>query len=98
LRSYNPFVPNSNKPPIGALVALGGVFTTQIVNSAIEYQRALDASKTEQAQRKRELMIESQRAQDEASQIYLDHMTHFMTDFDPPLQQVQNDSELPTLA
>jgi len=36
---------------IGALVALGGVFTTQLVNSALEAQRAKQARKTEEAQR-----------------------------------------------
>jgi uncharacterized protein YjbI with pentapeptide repeats len=42
---------SDNAALIGALVALGGVFTTQLVNSALEAQRAEQARKTEEAQR-----------------------------------------------
>ena len=41
---------SDNAALIGALVALGGVFTTQLVNSALEGQRAQQARETQQEQ------------------------------------------------
>src|SRR5215212_11847770 len=49
---------SDNAALIGALVALGGVFTTQLVNSALEAQRAQQARKTQQTQRERDREIE----------------------------------------
>jgi hypothetical protein len=82
---------SDNATLIGALVALGGVFTTQIVNSALEAQRAQQARNTEQvqrerdreaeqAQRERELEVGAQRAQDDALQAYLDQMSRLLID------------------
>jgi hypothetical protein len=82
---------SDNAALIGALVALGGVFTTQIVNSALEVQRAQQARNTEQvqrerdreadqAQRERELEVGAQRAQDDALQAYLDQMSQLLID------------------
>src|SRR5215210_5538761 len=67
---------SDNAALIGALVALGGVFTTQLVNGALEAQRAQQARETQvlqrerdletqQAQRERELEVGEQRAQDD---------------------------------
>src|SRR5829696_10090312 len=86
---------SDNAALIGALVALGGVFTTQLVNSALEAQRAEQARNTEQAQRERdrnteqaqrerELEVGGQRAQDDAAQAYLDQMTNLLLDKDSP--------------
>jgi uncharacterized protein YjbI with pentapeptide repeats len=82
---------SDNAALIGALVALGGVFTTQIVNSALEAQRAQQARNTEQvqrerdreadqAQRERELEVGAQRTQDDALQAYLDQMSQLLID------------------
>jgi uncharacterized protein YjbI with pentapeptide repeats len=82
---------SDNAALIGALVALGGVFTTQIVNSALEAQRAQQARNTEQvqrerdreaeqAQRERELEVGAQRAQDDALQAYFDQMSQLLID------------------
>ena len=82
---------SDNAALIGALIALGGVFTTQIVNSALEAQRAQQARNTEQvqrerdreadqAQRERELEVGAQRAQDDALQAYLDQMSRLLID------------------
>lgn len=65
---------SANAAVIGALVGLGGVFTTQLVNSALEDRRAQSARETEQTQRQRELELEQQRSQNDALQVYLDHM------------------------
>jgi uncharacterized protein YjbI with pentapeptide repeats len=69
---------SDNAALIGALIALGGVFTTQLVNSVLEAQRAQEAQKTEQAQRKRELEVGAQRVQDEALRAYLDQMNRLI--------------------
>jgi len=80
---------SDNAALIGALVALGGVFTTQLVNGALEAQRAEQARNSEQAQRdqvhetlraqrERELEVESQRARDDAEQTYLDQMADLL--------------------
>jgi uncharacterized protein YjbI with pentapeptide repeats len=56
---------SDNATLIGALIALGGVFTTQIVNSALEAQRAQQARNTEQVQRERDREAEqAQRERD----------------------------------
>jgi hypothetical protein len=89
---------SDNAALIGALIALGGVFTTQMVNSALEAQRAQVAHNTAQAQRQRELEVGGQRAQDDASQAYLDQMTRLMLDRDRPLRRSQEGDEVRTLA
>jgi uncharacterized protein YjbI with pentapeptide repeats len=100
---------SDNAALIGALIALGGVFTTQLVNSALEAQRAEQARKTQQtqrerdreierAQRERELEVGSQRAQDAAAQAYLDQMTVLLLDKDRPLRHSEYGDEVRTLA
>jgi hypothetical protein len=56
-----------NAPLIGALVALGGVFTTQMVNSALEDRRARVNSE-----------LEERRASAAALQAYLDRMGNLL--------------------
>jgi Pentapeptide repeats (8 copies) len=87
-----------NAALIGALVGLGGVFTTQLVNSALEDRRAQVARDTEQAQRKRELEIGRQRSQDDALQAYFDQMSQLLLDKDRPLGQPQQWDAVQTLA
>jgi hypothetical protein len=89
---------SDNAALIGGPIALCGVFTTQIVNSALEAQRAQQAQNTEQAQRQRELEVGSQRAQDDASQAYLDQMSFLLLDKDRPLRQSREGDEVRTLA
>jgi uncharacterized protein YjbI with pentapeptide repeats len=100
---------SDNAALIGALVALGGVFTSQMVNSALEAQRARQARNTEraqrkreldteQAQRKRELEVRSQQAQDDATQAFLDEMTRLLLDRDKPLRLSREGDEVRTLA
>jgi hypothetical protein len=61
---------SDNAAVIGALVALGGVFTTQIVNISLEERRAQETRN-----------IEAQRAQDAALQTYVDHISNLMSDW-----------------
>jgi hypothetical protein len=49
-------------------------------------------------QKKRELEVENQRAQDEALQAYLDQMTQLLTDKDRTLRQAKEDDEVRSLA
>src|SRR5215207_9517857 len=49
-------------------------------------------------QKKRELEVENQRAQDEALQAYLDQMSQLLLDKDKPLRQSEEDSEVRILA
>jgi uncharacterized protein YjbI with pentapeptide repeats len=71
-----------NAALIGALVGLGGVFTTQMVNNALEDRRAQEARNTEKAQRERELALEEQRTQKESLQAYLDQMGRLLLEND----------------
>jgi hypothetical protein len=100
---------SDNAALIGALVALGGVFTTQMVNSALEDRRAQQARETEEAQRQRdreteqsqrqrELEVGSQRAQDDALQAYLDQMSLLLLNKARPLRHSQEGDEVRTLA
>jgi len=61
---------------IGALVALGGVFTAQMVSIALDDRRTKEARD-----------LESQRARDDASQAYLDQMSLLLLDKDRSLRQ-----------
>jgi uncharacterized protein YjbI with pentapeptide repeats len=61
---------SDNAAVIGALVALGGVFTTQMVNSALEERRAQEARN-----------IEAQRAQDASLQAYVDQISNLMSEW-----------------
>jgi len=54
--------------------------------------------KAEAAQQERELAVESQRAQDEALQAYLDQMSQLLLDKDRPLRQAEEGDEVQTLA
>src|SRR5215208_6846354 len=65
---------SDNAAVIGALVALGGVFTAQMVSIALDDRRTREAR-----------TIESQRAQGDASQAYLDQMSILLLDKDRPL-------------
>lgn len=75
---------SDNAALIGALVGLGGVFTTQMVNSALEDRRAQQARLSEEAQRERELEIENQRAQDAALQAYIGSMERLLIEENLP--------------
>ncbi len=65
---------SNNAALIGALAGLGGVFTTQMVTSALEDQRRREARITE-ANRTREARdIEERRVQEAALQQYFEQM------------------------
>src|SRR5687768_15097236 len=65
LRTGGPNAVSDNAVLIGALVGLGGVFTSQMVNAAIEYQRSENARKADLAERVRErLSAEAQRTRE----------------------------------
>jgi uncharacterized protein YjbI with pentapeptide repeats len=64
---------SDNAALIGALVALGGVFTAQMVSIALEDRRT-------RAQRERELEVVSERAQNEALQQYLDQVSNLLAE------------------
>jgi hypothetical protein len=89
---------SDNAALIGALIALGGVFTTQLVNTALEDQRVEEARRTALAQRERELEIAQRRAEDEALQTYLDQISTLLLDERRPLQQAQPGHEVRTVA
>jgi hypothetical protein len=76
-----------NAAVIGALVALGGVFTAQMVSIALDDRRTQEARN-----------IERQRAQDDASQAYLDQMSFLLLDKDRPLHQSREGDAARTLA
>src|SRR5215213_3477259 len=89
---------SDNAALIGALVALGGVFTAQMVSIALDDRRAQEARNTERGQRQRELVLAEQRAQDEALQEFLDHMSQLLTDEARPLHRAQLGDSLSTVA
>jgi uncharacterized protein YjbI with pentapeptide repeats len=79
---------SDNAALIGAVVALGGVFTTQMVSIALDDRRSQQARDSEQAQRARELEVAEQRAQDDALQQYLDQISQLVPAKDLPLDEV----------
>src|SRR5215211_4131901 len=89
---------SDNAALIGALVGLGGIFTNQLVNSALEDRRAQGGRETEQEQRDRELALQQQRAQEDALQVYLNDMGYLLLERDMPLRQSEGHSEARTLA
>src|SRR5215218_4156153 len=100
---------SDNAALLGGLIALGGVFTTQLVNISLEDRRAEQARKAErtqrrrdrkaeQAQRERELAVAQQRSQDEALQAYLDQMGELLLNEDRSLYRSTDGDPLQTLA
>jgi hypothetical protein len=89
---------SDNAALIGALIGLGGVFTTQLVNSALEDRRAQGARDTEQTQRERELALVQQRSQDDALLVYLEQMGQLLLDKDRPLHRSTSGDTLRSLA
>ena len=85
---------SDNAALIGALVGLGGVFTTQLVNSALEARRAEQARDSEQNQWRREIEIGSERAQDAVLQSYFDQMSQLLLDKDRPLREPEEGDEV----
>jgi Pentapeptide repeats (8 copies) len=65
---------SDNAALIGALVALGGVFTTQLVNSALEDRRAKEARDIEAARTQEARELEAQRAHEDALQKYFEQV------------------------
>src|SRR5215203_1375080 len=78
---------SDNAALIGAMVTLGGVFTAQMVSIALDDRRSQEARD-----------LEKQRAQDDASQAYLDQMSLLLLDKDRPLRQSIEGDEVRTLA
>ncbi len=85
LSTGRPKAVSDNAALIGALVALGGVFTAQIVSIALENQRALH-----------QRYLEQQRAENDALQRYLERMGQLLTK--EQLRGSKNDSNVRVLA
>ena len=98
LLTSGPKAVEDNAALIGALVGLGGVFTTQLVNSALEDRRAQGARETEQGQRQRELEVALQRSQDDALQAFLDQISQLLTDKERPLRRARPGDNLSAVA
>jgi uncharacterized protein YjbI with pentapeptide repeats len=69
---------SNNAALIGALAGLGGVFTTQMVTSALEDQRRREARNTEANRTQEARDIEERRARAAALQAYLDRMGNLL--------------------
>lgn len=65
---------SKNAALIGAVVALGGVFTTQMVSSALEERRAHQTRDIEERRTRETRNIEEQRVQEAALQKYFEEM------------------------
>jgi hypothetical protein len=76
---------SENAAVIGALLALGGVFTTQLVNSALEDRRAREAHDIEATRAQETRRIETMRAEVSALRTYFEHMGKLLADPDRPL-------------
>ena len=89
---------SDNAPLIAAVIALGGVFTAQMVSIALDERRGQEARDAEQEQWKHELDVNDRRAQDDALEAYLDQMGQLLLDKDKPLRQSKEGDEVRTLA
>ncbi len=78
---------SENAAVIGALLALGGVFTTQLVNSALEDRRAREARDIEATRAQETRRIETTRAEVSALRTYFEHMGKLLADPDRPLHR-----------
>jgi hypothetical protein len=87
LRTGDAKAVSENAAILAALVALGGIFTTQLVNSALEDRRAQTAHN-----------IEVERAQEAALQKYFEEIGKLMADTERPLLSSAPGDELSTLA
>ena len=65
---------SDNAALIGALVALGGVFTTQMFNSALEDRRVQEGRELEAQRVQKGRELEAQRVQAAVMQNYLDQV------------------------
>jgi uncharacterized protein YjbI with pentapeptide repeats len=78
---------SENAAVIGTLLALGGVFTTQLVNSALEDRRAREARDIEASRAQETRRIETMRAEVSALRTYFEHMGKLLADPDRPLHR-----------
>jgi hypothetical protein len=78
---------SDNVALIGAVVALGGIFTTQMVSIALEDQRTRDAR-----------TLETQRAQEAALQSYFERIGKLLADPHRPLRRSTLGDNLSTVA
>jgi pentapeptide repeat protein len=78
---------SGNAAVIGVLLALGGVFTTQLVNSALEDRRAREAHDIEATRAQETRRIETMRAEVSALRRYFEHMGKLLADPDRPLHR-----------
>jgi hypothetical protein len=89
---------SENAAVIGALLALGGVFTTQLVNSALEDRRAREARDIEATRAQETRRIETMRAEVSALRTYFEHMGRLLADPDHPLHRTMLGDDARTLA
>jgi uncharacterized protein YjbI with pentapeptide repeats len=83
---------------IGALVALGGVFTAQIVSIALDDRRAQETRSIEERRTQEARSIEAQRAQEAALQRYFEQIGKLVADPDRPLHRSTLGDNLSTVA
>jgi len=89
---------SDNAPLIAAVIALGGVFTAQMVSIALDARREKDARDAQRDQWEHETEVNDRRAKADALQAYLDQMGQLLLDKDKPLRQSKEGDEVRTLA
>jgi NAD(P)H-dependent flavin oxidoreductase YrpB (nitropropane dioxygenase family) len=75
---------SENAALIGAVIALGGVFTTQMVNTGLENRRAQEARALEDTRAKQAIELEKERARETALQKYLEQVGKLLIDHPLP--------------
>ena len=86
---------SDNAALIGALVALGGVFTTQMVNSALEDRRTQEARNIEERRTQETRELEAQRAHEAALQNYFEQVGTLL--IEQPLRRASPGDNLSTV-
>src|SRR5215203_1530995 len=86
---------SDNAALIGALVALGGVFTAQMVSIALEDQRTREARALEDRRTQEARDLEAQRAGEAALQNYIEQVGELL--IEKPLREASPDDNLSTV-
>ena len=86
---------SDNAALIGALVALGGVFTAQMVSIALDDRRTLESNIIEERRTQEARGLEAQRAHEAALQKYLENVGNLL--IEQPLQRASPGDPLSTL-
>jgi|SRR5215212_2371710 len=86
---------SDNAALIGALVALGGVFTTQLVSIALDDRRAQEARNIEEQRTQESRKLEAQRAHEAALQNYVEQVGTLL--IEQPLHRASPGDNLSTV-